>query len=74
MENETNRTEEKGLLNEKDSSISVTNLLMLIGVIGGLSLFSIALYFDNKDAYLPLSSIVSVALGGAGVKAYKRTS
>ena len=62
------------LLDETNSKFSTPNLLMLIGVIGGLTLFSFALYFDRKDAYLPLSSIVSVAFGGVAVKAFKRTS
>ena len=66
--------DKKGFLNEKDETSSTTNLLMLIGVIGGLVLFSVALGLDRKDAYLPLSSIVSVAFGGVAVKALKRTS
>ncbi len=72
MEKGTN--EQKGLLNENNPKFSTPNLLMLIGVIGGLILFSFALYFDRTDAYLPLSSIVSVAFGGVAVKAFKRTS
>ena len=66
--------DKKGFLNEKDETSSTTNLLMLIGVIGGLVLFSVALGLDRKEAYLPLSSIVSVAFGGVAVKALKRTS
>ena len=64
----------KGFLNEEDKSKSTPNLLMLIGVIGGLLLFSVALGLDRKDAYLPLSSVVCVALGGVVSKAIKRTS
>ena len=63
-----------GLIDENDTSVSTPNLIILIGVIFGLLLFSVALYLDRKEAYLPLSSIVSVAFGGVAVKAYKRTS
>ena len=64
----------KGFLNEEDKSKSTPNLLMLIGVIGGLVLFSAALALDRKDAYLPLSSVVCLAFGGVVSKAIKRTS
>jgi len=67
-------SQEKGLLNENDKTLSVPNLLMLIGVISGLFLFVIALYYDRKEAYLPLSSIISVAFGGVVAKAIKKTS
>ncbi len=65
---------QKGLLDENDKNTSTPNLLMLIGVIGGLLLFSVALGLDRKDAYLPLSSIISVAFGGVAIKALKKTS
>ena len=71
---EKEHKQQRGLLNENDSTTSIPNLLMIIGVIGGLLLFSFALYFDRTDAYLPLSSIVSVAFGGVAVKAFKKTS
>ena len=68
------RKEQNKLLNENNSSVSTTNLLMLIGVLGGLLLFSVSLYLDRKDAYYPLSNIISVAFGGVAVKAFKKTS
>lgn len=65
---------EKGFLNENDSKNSTTNLLIMISVISGLLLFTIALYLNRGDAYLPLSNIIAAGLVGVGVKAYRGTS
>lgn len=71
---EDEHKKEKGFLNENDNKKSTTNLLIIISVCVGLLLFSIALYLNRGEAYLPLSNIIAAGLVGVGVKAYRRTS
>ena len=62
------------LINEDDKKISLPNLVIVIGVIGGLLLMVGGLFKDVPEIFIPASGITCAALGGAGVKAYKKTS
>lgn len=63
-----------GLIDETDNKKSIVNLSIIIAVAFGFLLLSYCVYKDKKDAYFPISSIISVALGGVAVKANRKTS
>lgn len=63
-----------GILDERDPKTSVVNLSIVFATIFGFLLLTYAVVNDKEPAYFPISSIITVALGGVGIKAYKRTS
>jgi hypothetical protein len=62
------------LINEENKRLSLPNLAIIIGLVGGLLLMFGGLYKEIPEVYIPASAVACAALGGAGVKAHKRTS
>lgn len=62
------------LIDENDKKSSLPNLAIIIGLIGGLLLMFGGLYKGVPEVYIPASAVACAALGGAGVKANRKTS
>lgn len=62
------------LLDENDNKKSIVNLLLMISIIIGFGLFGYALLIGTESAFIPLAGILSTAIGGISIKAYKKSS
>ena len=62
------------LLNEKDNNKSIVNLLLMISILVGFTLFGYAIYARVDAAFIPLGTVIAAAVSALGVKAYKGTS
>jgi len=72
MEQEKKR--ESGFLNETDPKKSIVNLAIIFATVAGFGLLTYAVIEDKESAYFPISSVISVALGGVAIKANRKTS
>lgn len=63
-----------GLIDENDNKKSIVNLLLLISILLGFGLFGYALIIKVESAFIPLAGVLSTAIGGIGMKAYRKTS
>ncbi len=62
------------LIDENDKKASLPNLAIILGIVGGLLLMFGGLIKDVHEVYIPASAVACAALGGAGVKAHRKTS
>jgi hypothetical protein len=62
------------LIDENDKKASLPNLAIILGIVGGLLLMFGGLIKDVPEVYIPASAVACAALGGAGVKAHRKTS
>ena len=64
-----------GLLNEEDKKYSLVSLAIIVSIVWGFLLMSVAVWKPNREYIVaPVSGIIIVALGGTAVKANKKTS
>ncbi len=64
-----------GLLNEEDKKFSLVSLSIIIAIVWGFVLMSIAVWKPNRQYIVaPVSGVIIVALGGTAVKANKGSS
>ncbi len=66
--------QQNGWLSETDQKRSIVNLSIVFSVVAGFLLLAYCVAEDKRDAYFPISSIISVALGGVAIKANRKTS
>ena len=63
------------ILDEEDKKYSVVSLVIVVSVIWGFILMTVAIWLPSREYIIaPVSGIIIVALGGAGIKANKKTS
>jgi hypothetical protein len=63
-----------GILDENNPKMSVVNLSIIFATVAGFALLTYSVFNDKESAYFPISSIITVALGGVAIKAHKKTS
>jgi len=63
-----------GLIDEKDSKISIVNFLLMFTIMIGFAMMGYAICLNVKDVFIPLGTVLTAAVAGLGVKAHKGSS